>query len=384
MGSVNLHDAVELSAIAAGVTVCALAIGAFALRSRRRRSIRAQIVALMCSTVLAVTAGAYVASRAMFISQHDLSALVVVLLATGTVAILSAFVLGARVGAASRALVAAARNLGDEGAAAAGPLERNAPAELVDLARELAATQARLDEARTRQRVLETSRRELVAWVSHDLRTPLAGMRAIVEALEDGVVDDPVTVERYLRTMREEVDHLATLVDDLFELSRTQAGALRLHFERVSLGDLVSEVLAGSAPVAAAKRVTLESRLVGPPPELDVSTPEVLRALRNLLENAIRHTPSDGSIVIEAGIDDELSDYAYVAVRDTGGGVPPEDLPRIFDVAFQGDRARTPGGGAGLGLAIAKGFVEAHDGQLHVANDNGGAVFTIRLPRVRA
>jgi signal transduction histidine kinase len=152
----------------------------------------------------------------------------------------------------------------------------------------------------------------------------------------------------------------------------------------VSLGDLVSEVLAGSAPIAAAKRVALEGRLVGPPPELDVSAPEVLRALRNLLENAIRHTPSDGSIVIEAGIDDELSDYAYVAVRDTGGGVPPEDLPRIFDVAFQGDRARTPGGGAGLGLAIAKGFVEAHDGQLHVANDNGGAVFTIRLPRVRA
>ena len=193
---------------------------------------------------------------------------------------------------------------------------------------ELAATHARLDEARKRQQILEASRRELVAWVSHDLRTPLAGMRAIVEALEDGVVDDPETVARYLRTMREEVDHLAALVDDLFELSRTQAGALRLHFERVSLGDLVSDVLAGSAPVAAAKGVKLEGRLVGPPPELEVSAPEVLRALRNLLENAIRHTPSDGSVVVEAGIDDELPDYAYVAVRDTGGGVPLDDLPR--------------------------------------------------------
>jgi signal transduction histidine kinase len=378
----TLHDAAELSAIAAGVTVFALCVGTLALRSRPR-SVRAEIVALTCSTVIAVAAGAYVASRAMFISDHDLSALVVVLLAAGSVAILFAFVLGARVGAASRELVAAARRLGDEGAAAARPLERNAPAELVDLAHELSATQARLDEARTRERVLETSRRELVAWVSHDLRTPLAGMRAIVESLEDGVVDDPATVDRYLRTMREQVDHLAKLVDDLFELSRTQAGALRLHFERVSLGDLVSDVLAGSAPIAAAKRVTLEGRIVGPPPELDVSAPEVLRALRNLLENAIRHTPSDGSVVIEAGIDDERSDYAYVAVRDSGGGVPPEDLPRIFDVAFQRDRARTPGAGAGLGLAIAKGFVEAHDGQLHVANDEGGAVFTIRLPRVR-
>ncbi len=132
-------------------------------------------------------------------------------------------------------------------------------------------------------------------------------MRAIVEALEDGVVDDEVTVTRYLQTLREEVDHLAALVDDLFELSRTQAGALRLQFERVSLGDLVSDVLAGSAPVAAAKNVRLEGRLVGPPPELDVSAPEVLRALRNLLENAIRHTPSDGSVVVEAGVDDDDS-----------------------------------------------------------------------------
>ncbi len=110
--------------------------------------------------------------------------------------------------------------------------------------------------------------------------------------------------QRYLRTLREEVDRLTALVDDLFELSRTQAGALRLQFERVSLGDLVSDALAGSAPIAAAKGVKLEGRLVGPPPELEVSAPEVLRALRNLLENAIRHTPSDGSVIVEAGIDD--------------------------------------------------------------------------------
>ena len=379
----SLLDAVELAAIAAGVTIVALSIAALAMRARDRRSIGAQIVALAWSTVLAVIAGAYAASRAMFISQHDLTALVVVLAAAGGVAILIASVLAARLGTASRALVAAARRIGDEGGAPAGPLERNAPSELVDLARELAASQARLEEARTRQQILEASRRELVAWVSHDLRTPLAGMRAIVEALEDGVVEDPATVERFLRTMREEVDHLAALVDDLFELSRTQAGALRLNFERVSLGDLVSDVLAGSAPVAAAKRVNLEGRLVGPPPELDVSTPEVLRALHNLLENAIRHTPSDGSVVVVAGVDDERPDYAYVAVRDSGGGVPAEDLPRIFDVAFQSDRARTPGGGAGLGLAIAKGFVEAHAGQLYVQNEAEGAIFTMRLPMVR-
>ncbi len=380
----SLQNASELAAIAAGVTVLGLSIGAAALALMRRRSIGAQIVALICSAVAAVIAGAYAASRAMFISQHDLTALIVVLIAAGTVAIAIGFVLGSRIGAASRALVVAARRIGTDDDAPDHPLERNAPVELADLANELAATRARLDEARARQNALEGSRRELVAWVSHDLRTPLAGMRAVVEALEDGIVDDPATVARYLRTLREEVDHLARLVDDLFELSRTQAGALRLQFERVSLGDLVSDVLAGSAPVAAAKGVRLEGRLLGPPIELEVSSPEVLRALRNLLENALRHTPSDGSVVVEAGIDEAMPDFVYVAVRDTGGGVPPDDLPRIFDVAFQGDRARTSAGGAGLGLAIAKGFVDAHRGELRVANEDGGATFTMRLPRVRA
>ena len=380
-------DAAELAAIAAAVTLIGAAFGAVVLRLLRRRSIAAQVVALTCILVFAVLAGAYVASRKMFISSHDLTALLIVLTAAGVVAVGIALVLGARIGNASRSLVVAASHLGRDGADAAAltKLEDNVPSELAVLARELAATQARLDEARERQQTLEGSRRELVAWVSHDLRTPLAGMRAIVEALEDGVVSDSETVRRYLGTLREEVDHLAALVDDLFELSRTQAGALRLQFERVSLGDLVSDVLAGSAPVAAVKGVSLEGRLVGPPPELDASAPEVLRVLRNLLENAIRHTPSDGSVVVEAGVDETLPDWAYVAVHDTGGGVPDADLQRVFDVAFQSDRARSPrsGAGAGLGLAIAKGFVEAHRGELLVCNENGGATFTVRLPRTQ-
>ncbi len=141
-------------------------------------------------------------------------------------------------------------------------------------------------------------------------------------------------------------------------------------------------MLAGSAPVARAKGVKLEGRVVGPPPDLEVSTPEVLRALRNLIDNAIRFTPSDGSVVVEAGVDHDVPEMAYVVVQDTGGGVPDEDLPRVFDVAFQRDRARTPGGGAGLGLAIAKGFVEAHDGESRSATRMAAPVFTVRLPRV--
>jgi len=352
------------------------------LRALHTNPIGIQVAALSLTTVIALAIGAYTAARAMFIAHQDLAALAVVLLAAGTVSVTSAFVLGARVGVASDALVEAARCIGTD---AEPTLEQvrvgGPPRELVRLATELEAMKRRLDDAQRRERALETSRRELVAWVSHDLRTPLAGIRAIVEALEDGVVADADTVARYHRTLREEADLLAKLIDDLFELSRAEAGALPLHFEQVELDDLISDALASCAPVAAAKGVRLEGRLVGRPTDLTVSPPEVLRALRNLLENAIRHTPSDGSVVVEAGIDTQHPHGVYVSVRDTGGGIPEHALGRVFDVAYRVDPARTPGSGAGLGLAIARGFVEAHHGGLTARHEESGACFTLRHPR---
>ena len=378
----SARDAFELIAVAGGTALVAVIAGAIALTALRTRALGTQIAALTATIVLALMVGALVAAQAMFISEHDLSVLVIVLLAAGTVGVAASLVLGARIGVASTSLMEVARRIGDDDAEPVAPAA-GAPQELARLGEELAAMETRLELARRRERALEASRRELVAWVSHDLRTPLAGIRAIVEALEDGLVADPDTVARYYRTLREEADHLAALIDDLFELSRTQAGALTLQFARISLGDLVSDALAGSAPVAAAKGVRLEGHVVGRPPEVEASPSEVLRVLRNLLENAIRHTPSDGSVVVEAGVDAAAPDTVYVSVLDTGGGVAAADLDRVFEVAFQADRARTPGAGAGLGLAIAKGFVDAHDGELTVCNENGGARFTLRLPRER-
>ncbi|HEX5095084.1 MAG TPA: HAMP domain-containing sensor histidine kinase, partial [Acidimicrobiia bacterium] len=230
-------------------------------------------------------------------------------------------------------------------------------------------------EARARERALESSRRELVAWISHDLRTPLSGLRAIAEALEDGVVGDDAP--RYYALLREETERLSVLVDDLFELSRTQAGVLRLELQRVQLGEVVSDAIAGMAPVAAAKGVRLESRDLDGLPDCSVAPPELLRALRNLLENAVRHTPADGTVLVETTLD---GPDAVVSVIDDGGGIADADLPRVFDTGFRGDQARGGDAGAGLGLAIAKSIVEAHHGELAVCNDNGGARFTIRLP----
>ncbi len=372
-----MNETFELVLLAAGTAGVAAVAGALLLRALRRWSLGAQAAAVAVVAVVGVGVGAWAGARAMFLSEHDLWALGVILVAAGVVGVASALVLGRRVGAASKALVDVARRLGERDARPAGPGPA-APQELARLHRELDLTSQRLEHARAREQALDSSRRELVAWVSHDLRTPLAGIRAIVEALEDGVVDDPETVARYYSTLRGEADRLAELVDDLFELSRAQAGVLELHIERVSLGDLVSDALAGASPIAAAKGVRLEGRLDGPSAELEVSASEVLRALRNILENAIRHTPSDGTVTVEAGQDDAR---AYVSVIDTGGGIPERDLPRVFEVAFRGDAARTPGdAGAGLGLAIARGFVEAHQGDISVRNENGGCRFTVHLP----
>ncbi len=374
-----MNETTELALLAAGTAATAAVAGALVLRALRRRSLGTQAAAVAVVAVVGVGVGAWAGARAMFLSEHDLWALGVILVAAGAVGVASALVLGRRVGAASEALVGVARRLGDGDSqpAGSGPGPA-APQELARLHRELELTSRRLEDARAREQALDGSRRELVAWVSHDLRTPLAGIRAIVEALEDGIVDDSETVARYYATLRGEADRLAELVDDLFELSRAQAGVLQLQLQRVSLGDLVSDALAGASPIAAAKGVRWEGRLDGPPAELEVSTSEVLRALRNILENAIRHTPSDGSVTVEAGSDDG---GAYVSVVDTGGGIPERDLPRVFEVAFRGDAARTPGdAGAGLGLAIARGFVEAHRGDITVRNENGGCRFTVHLP----
>jgi signal transduction histidine kinase len=372
-----MNETFELVLLAAGTAAVAAIAGALVLRALRRRSLGAQAAAVAVAAVVGVGVGAWFGARAMFLSEHDLWALGVMLVASGSVGVVTALVLGRRVGAASNALVDVARRIGDGDIRHSVP-DPGTPQELARLHHELELTSRRLDQARAREQMLDASRRELVAWVSHDLRTPLAGIRANVEALEDGVVEDPDTVARYYATLRREADRLAELVDDLFELSRAQSGVLELHMERVSLGDLVSDALAGASPVAAAKGVHLEGRLDGPPAELEVSASEVLRALRNILENAIRHTPSDGTVTVEAGRDDA---GAFVSVVDTGGGIPEKDLPRIFEVAFRGDAARTPGdAGAGLGLAIARRFVEAHRGDITVRNENGGCRFTVHLP----
>ena len=375
----DLADAALLAGTVGAGALAAAVLGAAVLRACRGRSVGLQSSLVAITSVAAVAAGMLVSGWAMFVSGHDVGLLAVATVAGAGVGLAVALSLGHHLGRASQSLGLLARRIGEGAHATADPPgpPMAAPAELAAVAEELQEMAARLDQARTAERAVEASRRELVAWVSHDLRTPLAGIRAIAEALEDGLADDEETVRRYHRALREEADRLSGLVDDLFELSRIQAGALRLQLERASLTDLVSDAMAAAHPVADAKNVRLEGRVAGPTPELVLSTPEVLRVLRNLLDNAIKHTPSDGTVWVEAGIDDGR---AYVSVEDACGGIPDTDIDRVFDVAFRGAEARPPGDGAGLGLAIARGIVEAHRGEIVVANQGAGCRFTVRLP----
>lgn len=354
----------------AGATASGLA-GAAVLRLIRRRSLTASLTVVAAVGVVAMLSGTLAVAWAMFLSPHDLSVVTTVVAMAAVVSLATALLLGRWVVARSHELALAARSFGDGGTFAApdGP----ATAELDALGRELAATSARLAESRERERTLETSRRELVAWISHDLRTPLAGLRAMSEALEDGVAADP---GRYLMQMRTEVERLNDMVGDLFELSRIHAGTLPLSPSRISLYDLVGDALAGVDPLAREHGVRLVGDRVEPVP-VEVDGKEMSRVLGNLLVNAIRRTPSDGTVAVAA---ERTGEGVLLSVTDGCGGIPEEDLPRVFDTGWRGSDARTPPAGAGLGLAIVRGIVEAHEGRATVRNIPGGCRFEVTLP----
>jgi signal transduction histidine kinase len=379
------EDVTVLGYSVAGAAISGVIAGA-ALYALRRRSVGLQAAVAALSAVLATAIGMAWAASKMFISGHDRDVLWIVLAGAGAVGVVLAVLLGRRVSAASRTVGEMVRRLGDgQGGAGLGAGVRpGAPGELAVLAGELEQTSARLAEAQAQAQALERSRRELVAWVSHDLRTPLAGVRAMVEALEDRVVEDPETVARYYATMRREIDRLAGLVNDLFELSRIQSGALALDIESVPLDELVGDAVAGAAIAASAKGIDLRGEVGEPSPVVELSTPEMVRVVRNLLDNAIRHTPPGGVVVITAGLD-AGGEGAVVSVQDACGGIPERELEAVFEMAYRGDAARTPGdGGGGLGLAVARGLVEAHHGQISVHNEGPGCRFTVRLPLHRS
>lgn len=368
-----------LTAVAAAVLVAAAA--GIALRFARHRSMLLRLLIVVGATVVSIAGATIAIAAQMYISEHDLVVLCWVIGAAAVVSLIVAAVVGAGITRSSIRLRSTARAIGDGQVVLP---EDYAGLEFAELARELAETSQRLAHSREEVTTLDQSRRRLVAGISHDLRTPLAALRAMAESLEDGVAEEPA---RYHRQIRLQAETLASMVDDLFELSKIQSGTLALTMEPVSLFDLVSDTVADLHPVAATRSITLTESRTG---DLTLfgDARELSRAIGNLLMNAIEHSPANSEILISARETED--EHVALSVVDAGGGIPEEDLGKIFDAGWRGTPSRTPSprfdmsAGAGLGLAIVAGIVEAHSGGVTVHNVPGGCRFDVTLPRYGA
>ncbi|MEO6200128.1 MAG: HAMP domain-containing sensor histidine kinase [Cryobacterium sp.] len=371
-----------IATVAAIALACATLIGAcglLALRLLSSASLVLQLVVIGVATVLSVVSGMSAAASLMYLSEHDLTVFYFVAGAASLVSFIMAAVLGRSLARDSRHLRSAAASIGRGEQVVAS--ERHTSTEFAALAGELAATGTRLAESRARESRIEHSRRELVAWISHDLRTPLAGIRAMAEALEDGLAPDP---DRYYLQIRGQVDQLTSMVDDLFGLSKIHSGTLRLAVEQVALYDLISDTVADLGPVAGVK--SLDLRFEG---ERGLTVPadprELSRVVGNLVMNAIQHS-APGSPIVVSALEGE-DGRAVISVQDAAGGIPEQDLGRVFEPGWRASEPRTPvlhgsrPGGAGLGLAIVQGIVAAHGGEVVVRNVAGGCRFDVFLPR---
>jgi signal transduction histidine kinase len=329
-------------------------------------TIRIQLAALALVAVSLPLAAVTLSGLVMFHMKDDVK-LLEVGAASASSALIAAWLLGHSIARRISSLESAAVHL------AAGELRARAPS---DGPREVAQLGASFNEMATNVERLFDARRQLVAWASHDLRTPVSAIRAMLEAIEDGLVEPA----DYLESLGEQVGTLTMLIEDLFELAQIDAGALTLELRRAPVEGLVESCVRSLEAEARARRVQVEVSLAGPLPEVECAPQQVQRVLLNLLTNALRHTPADGAIVVSAkATEDELE----VVVEDSGDGLNEETQARMFDRFWRGDPARAQGAGhAGLGLAIARGLIEAQGGRIWAeSSPSGGARvgFSLRI-----
>ncbi|MFB7798448.1 sensor histidine kinase [Isoptericola sp. NPDC056134] len=388
-GMLGLADVglIVLTTVVCTALVTALAL--VVLRWNRRGPVASQMAVVVGAAVASIVASVVAVMVEMFISAHDLVVLTAVIVVATVLSLAAAWLTTSRaVRRSVGTLTRSARRIADGDVvapAAAGWKEfDDLHAQLVDTSERLAQARAEIDR-------LDVARRQFFAWISHDLRTPLAGIRAMTEALDDDVAPDR---DAYVRAIRGKVDTVTAMVDDLFELSTLQSGTLRLQRELVVLLDLVSDAVVDVQAAAAGRGVRIaqsgiEGHLLWADPR------ELTRAIGNLLANAVRHAPAGTEILVSAHTRDD--DHLVVSVLDHGSGVDVADLGHLFDVGWRANDARTAdapeggtvdgqvgGHGAGLGLAIVRGIVEAHGGSVTAAHVPDGFELAVTLPRGEA
>ena len=370
----NASELAHLAGLLAPAAVVTVAAATLASSLLRRTSLRQRYLAIAAVGTLVALGNLFALTQAMFVSTRTATVLAVVLTYASAAGLAAAHASARASAEALDRVTGTARIIGDGDLfARVGPLE--AGPELDRLATTIDQMAAGLQAVRDQEQRVGQTRRDLITAVSHDLRTPLANLRAMVEAIDEQVVTDPPTMRKYATDMRRSVGQLSSLVNDLFELVQIDAGAIEAEIERAQLGDVVASAIATVEVEAATKGVVLWADVRGA--EATACSPHVSRVLQNLLVNAVRHTPADGTIRVEGRRDPGA---LRLVVHDTGEGIAETDLPHIFDPFFRADAARS-GDGAGLGLALADRIVRALGGTIEVASrPDRGTRFDVTLP----
>lgn len=360
----------------APVAVVALLIAHWAARNRARfGGINRQLTLAILLVVASILVTVWIGAERMFLSDHDAVVISLMAAVIGLVAIRVGQVLHSGIAADVERIRSGLERIGDGerqiGRLPDGPDELGQIGSSIDvMTRRLAAGEEQRDEA-------ETARRNLVAAVSHDLRTPIASLQLMTDAIADGVATGE-TRERYFSELRLQVRVLGELVDDLFELSRIEAGDIDWAMGQIELEPLLGETVDAMRVQAEARGVSVKADLSGIPVSARANPEKVQRVLFNLIQNAIRHTPADGSVTVRAR---RLEGQVEVEVADSGTGIAPDDAPHVFEPFFRGgpDTARSSEG-SGLGLAVSRAIVEAHGGRIWFESTGSGTVmrFTLR------
>jgi signal transduction histidine kinase len=354
------------------VSLGAISLGLTHALTRRRRTIGPlgrQFAFAVAIAVSQLVAAVVVLGLLMFVSAEDAVLIIVSVVFAGLVAIRAAQLFASDVlhdvEAVRDGLVAVGEGARDV------RIETGARDEVAELAAAANAMTERLA-------ATERARRDLVGAVSHDLRTPLTSLRLLAQAIDDEIGDEQ-TRRRYLATMSTHIEALGNLIDDLFELSRLEAGDIEWTMERVAVAELISDTVAAMNPQADAEQVTVVAEL---PPRLAdarANSEKLQRVLFNLLQNAIHHTPPDGSVTVRA---DSAGEAVEIEVADTGSGIASEERRRVFEPFYRGNgNGSRSSEGSGLGLAIARAIVEAHGGRIWLVDSQRGATVRFSLPR---
>jgi signal transduction histidine kinase len=371
----GLRAGVETALLLTGVGGAGLLAAHLAAGRRREMRLSQQFSVAAAAALGSVFAATVAAAILMFVSGQDAVMICVITVFAGVVAVRAAQLLGSgvladvdRVRAGLEAVADGRRDV---------RMQTTGSDELVQLAAAADAMVARLAAEESRRATAERARRDLVAAASHDLRTPIASLRLMADAIGDNLVDEQ-TRRRYHRTMQTNIEALSGLIDDLFELSSLEAGEITWSMKHVQLGELIDETVSAMRPQARAKRVAVRAELHQPLAPARADPEKLQRVLFNLIQNAIRHTPADGSVTVRA---EHSPAGVEIQVADTGPGIDTADRARVFEAFYRAgpDKSRgTPG--AGLGLAISRSIIEAHGGRIWLENEGPGTQIRFLLP----